>query len=477
MLNRIVILLLLCTPFTVHSQAWTLDSCIRYSMEHNLALQINEQNIQLAHLYEITAWGGVLPSLNAQAGHGYNWGQRIDPFTNEFASNRIQSNNFGISTSITLFSGLQQYHSIKQAELNTAASLADYEKAKNDMALNIALSYLNILLNKEYVQITQQTRDATQQQVERIEKLVSAGQLAASNLSDIQAQYATDQANWVSAQNNFQLSKLSLMQLLTLDLRQADRFEIVYPEISMEANASMLQSPQAAIQSALSHFPEIRSAQLKLASSEMGKKIAAGGYSPSINASYSYGTGYSGAALVATGTPSLVSMPLGTVVGTGQQVVSFPQLMYGADDYTVKPFNEQLKDNINQSLFFTLTIPLFNGFNNRASNQRAKINVRNATLQLEQSKQQLEQSIYKAHADALAALANYQSSQSSVEASQKSFDWIKTKYEQGAANSVEFNDARTRLQNALATQTRNKYEYIFKLKVLEFYEGKTIRLN
>ncbi len=474
MVFRLSILLLLLIPFASQGQVWSLDSCIAYAYQNNLAIRISEQSIKLSEINETTAWGGMLPTLNAQAGHGYNWGQRIDPFTNQFASSRIQTNNFGLATGMNLFGGFQQYNTWRQAEINTDISQKDYEKARNDLALNIASTYLNILLNREFMQIAQRTLDATSTQVTRIEKLVSAGQLAQGNLNDMHAQQASDNANYVSAANNYKLSKLSLMQLLQLDLRNADSFDIIYPNLEPEDDNALLSSPSVAVESALNNFPEIKSAQLQVVSADYGKKIAKGGYSPSLSASFSYGTGYSGAAMIATGAGTEVTYPIGTIVGTEIPVMSIPQMVYG---YTVKPFGDQLNDNINRSLFFTLNVPLFNGFNTRVSNKRAEINVLNAELQLEQAKQQLEQTIYKAHADAVAALATYQSSTTSVETSQKSFDWIKSRYEQGAANNVEYNDALIRLQNAQATQSRSKYEYIFKLKVLEFYEGKTIRLK
>lgn len=471
---RLIMCLLSMVPLFSFGQQWSLEDCIKYAQEHNLALKMSEQNIRLSETNEMTAWAGLLPSLNAQAGHGYNWGQRIDPFTNQFASSRIQTNNFGIASSLTLFGGLQQYNSWRQAQVNTLISEKDFEKAQNDMALNLASAYLNILLNKEFMEIAQRTLEATTAQANRIAKLYEAGQLAQGNLNDIQAQQAADQANYVAAQNNFTLAKLNLMQLLQLDLHNVDSFDIVYPQTDINTEITIPDSPSTIVSSAVQHFPEIKSAQLKVASAELGKKIALGSYSPTINASFSYGTGYSGAAMIATGPGTPVSYPIGTVAGSGDMVWSIPQMVYG---YEVKPFKDQLNDNINKQLFFTLNIPLFNGLNARAANKRAEINAINAELQLQQTKQNLEQAIYKAYADAVAALSTYQSSLISVQASQKSYDWVKARYEQGSATAVEYNDALIRLQNAEATLSRSKYEYIFKLKMLEFYEGKSIRLN
>lgn len=473
MLGRILILFIVILPVSVDAQSWTLDSCINYATQNNLAIKISEQNIKLTQLNETTALGGMFPTLNAQGGHGYNWGQRIDPFTNQFASSRIQTNNFGLATGVNIFGGFQQYNTWRQSEINTDASKKDFEKSRNDLALNVASAYLNILLNKEFMQIASRTLEATTVQVQRIEKLVNAGQLAQGNLNDIRAQQASDNANHVNTINNYKLSKLALMRLLQLDMLTAEYFDIVYPNLEPEADNALLASPSVAVASALNNFPEIKSAQLKVVSADYGKKIARGGYSPSLSASFSYGTGYSGAAMIATGAGTQMFIPFGFVAGTEIPVIT-QQTVY---EYKVKPFGEQLNDNINRSLFFTLNVPLFNGFTTRAANKRAEINVLNAELQLEQSKQQLEQAVYQAHADAVAALATYQSSMVSVETSQKSYDWVKVRYEQGAANSVEYNDALIRYQNAQATLVRSKYEYIFKVKVLEFYEGKPIHLK
>lgn len=470
---RFSFLLFVLLPAALQAQVWSLDSCINYAYRNNLSIKISEQNINLSEVNELTALGGMLPSLNAQAGHGYNWGQRIDPFTNQFASSRIQSNNFGVATSMNLFGGFQQFNTWRQAEINTDISKLDFEKARNDMALNIASAYLNVLLNREFSEIAQRTLDATSTQVSRMEKLVAAGQLPQGNLNDMLAQQAADNASLVGAVNNFNMAKLSLMQMLQLDMRQSASFDVEYPNIEPEENNALLSSPSVAVESAMNNFPEIKSAQLKVVSAEYGKKIATGAYSPSLSASYSYGTGYSGAAMIATGAGTQFFIPIGVVAGTEIPVIT-EQTVY---DYKVKPFAEQFSDNINKSLFFNLNIPLFNGFNTHAANKRAQINVLNSQLQLDQAKQQLEQTIYKAHADAVAALAAYRSSTVSVETSQKSFEWTKARYEQGAANNVEYNDALIRLENARATQTRSKYEYIFKVKVLEFYEGKTIRLK
>ena len=462
---------------TASAQTWSLDSCIAYAFEKNLAVQLSAENVGLSELNETGALGAMLPSLNAQGSHGYNWGQRIDPFTNQFASSRIQSNNFGIATSVNLFSGLRQVNTLKQAGLNTETAKWNYEKMRNDVALNVASAYLAVIINKEFMDIARRTLDGTERQVKRMEKLVAAGQMAVSNLNDMQAQLASDNASFVGAENNYRLSKLSLIQLLQLDARQIDQFNILIPKLDEVEQYTLLSNPDVAVQAALNNFPDVKGATTTVASAALGRKIAASAYYPSLNASFSYGTGYSGAAKIVTGNPDTLAFPIGTVLGTGELVTSIPQLIYNTDDYQTKSFNNQLQDNVNRSLFFSLNIPLFNGFSTHTGVKRAEINFRQAELQLEQTKQAITQSVYQAYNDAQAALANYYAFKTSVSASEKSFQWAELRYEQGMSNITEYADARMRMEIAQANLARSKYDYIFKLKVLDFYQGKAITLK
>jgi outer membrane protein len=459
------------------SQAWSLDSCVSYALHNNLSVAQSRQNMALSEINETVALGGLLPNLNAQGSHGYNWGQRIDPFTNQFASQRIQSNNFGLATSVNLFNGMQQVNTVKQSGLNTEVSKWNFEKMRNDVALNVATAYLNVLINREFEEIAKRTLESTDRQVNRMQKLVDAGQMSLGNLNELLAQQATNNASVVSSHNSTELAKLSLMQLLQLTPEQMKSFTIEIPQIDDIAGMDMISNPDVLVQAALNNFPEIKGATVNMASADLGKKIAAAGYYPSLNASFSYGTGYSGAAKVVTGNPDTLSYPIGTVLGSGDYVLSFPQLIYGNDDYKTKAFNDQLKDNVNKSLFFTLNIPLFNGFSTRSNVKRSVVNYEIAKIQLEQAKQTITQNVYSAHADANAALANYYANKTSVTTSEKALEWAELRYEQGMSNIVEYSDARTRLENARAQMTRSKYEFIFKLKLLEFYQGKPISLK
>jgi len=475
--KTIIALLSVLLAFTASGQTrWTLESCIARAFEKNISIKQSQLNVDLAEINQKNAMGNLLPSLNGQASHGYNWGQRIDPFTNQFATERIRSNSFGISTSVNLFSGFQARNSLEQAHIDVMASRLNNEKARNDIALNIASLYLAILMNQEMVTIARSNSDNTGNQAKRITILVNAGQLAQNNLDDINAQMASDQATLVQAENTYNLSVLNLAQQLQLTSEETSTFRISSPDLSAVQSASLPPSAEAAVQYSLTHFPEMKSAEYNMQSADVGVEIAKGAALPSLSASFSYGTGYSGAASQVIGDPDFEVFPIGLVQATGDVVVS-AQPIYGENDFETISFADQLTDNVNKSLFFSLNIPIFNGFSTESNIKRSEVNRLSAEYSLEATSQTLRQSVERAYADALAAKANYDASNKAVEASERAFRNSESRYEQGAATQVEYSDARTRLDNAKVNSLNNKYDYLFRLRVLEFYEGRAITLN
>lgn len=455
------------------AQTFTLEQCVNRAIQSNISLQITALNIDLAKINHLQAWGGMLPNLNGQASHGYNWGQRIDQFTNQFATERIRSNNLGLSTSVNLFNGFSQYNTLKQAEINWDKSKLDYEKMRNDIALNVAAGYLSVLLNKEFEAIAFTNRNNSRAQVERSEKLRAAGSIAESALNDTKTQLASDESAWVNAKNNTQLALLDLGQLMRLSNEEMKTFDVVVGDQADQIPMPVSESIDELIRTAKQFLPQVKSAALQVSSAEKGVVIAKGAAMPSLSASASYGSGYSGAAQVLTGSPDLTTLPIGYVLGSNEIVVT-PQYVYNDDDFSTKSFSNQLSDNVNKALFFTLTIPVFNGFANTANIKRAEISLLNATLQEEQIEQTLVNEIQRAYANSTAAFAAYQAALVSADAAKKSLDWVQLRYEQGLAQNIEFTAARTFYDNARANLARSKYDYIFKRRILDFYLGKSI---
>jgi outer membrane protein len=329
---------------------------------------------------------------------------------------------------------------------------------------------LNVLLTKELQASTELTLNRTKLQVPRITALVNAGSSAEGSLRDIEAQLLSDEANYISAGSNVQSAILDIAQLMQLTEQEQRDFSITADPSAFNI-AEQMPGLSDCIQNAISTFPQIKSAELLLASSNLNLRIAKGGMSPRLSMSYSYGSGYSGASKVLTGSPDSLAYPIGQVFGSNQFVFSFPQAIYTLDDYTTKPFNNQLKDNVNQSLFFSLTLPLFNGFSNDVNIKRAELARADNELTVQQTRVQLEQEVRKAYLDVTRSKANYEATEKAVEASRLAFDWNELRFNQGVVGMSEYLDARNRLAQAESNFVRSKYDWIFKRKIIDFYMG------
>lgn len=453
-------------------QTWDLKRCVKHAFEANLTVRQARLAVDMSDIATLEAKGQTLPNLNGFASHGYNFGQTIDPFTNTFATERIRSNNFGLSTGMTLFNGLRTYNGIRQSETQLAQSEADLAATQNTVALTVATAYLSILLNQEFLKAADQDVNGTLQQVERVRTLVEAGQLPEGNLAEIEAQFYLDQATQIQAQNNLDLAYLNMTQLLMLTPTEAQDFDIAQPDLSTFDNISLQPNAEVALAYAVQNFPQIRSAETGVLNSEFSLAMAKAGRYPSLSVSYNYGTGYSGANIQGVGDPFFQEYLIGATAGG--------ELVYSAattyNDFETKPFIDQFNANINQSLFFSLSIPVFNGFVVRSQVQRAEIGIQSAQLNLEQTRQTLSQEVERAYADARAANKTAAASEKALEATEKAFGYAEVRFEEGVINAVDFNDARIRRDNARTSLLRSRFDYIFKVKVLDFYMGQPITL-
>jgi outer membrane protein len=423
----------------------------------------------------------MLPSLNAGATHGYNFGQTIDRYTNDFATDRVQTDNFYLGSSVTLFGGFQKLNQVKQREIDLEASQYDKDKFMDDITLLIATGYLQILYYKELTKTAENQLKATELQSERLKKLVDAGALAQGDFYTLEAQRALENSQVVSARNNLDISYLTLVQML--DLPTAEGFEIESPDLELGLQPELALTAEQIYSFALETQPSIKSAEAKVKSSELGLSLAQGGQSPTLTLQGSIGSGYSGAAQIldsysiyapeitpATQASSFIPGPDGK-----------PQTKvydYAANTvYKTKSFNDQFNDNFNKSVSLNLNVPIFNGWSTRTNISRSKINVENSKYDLELSKLDLRKTIQQAYADAKAALNNYEASVTGVNAARESYRYAEQKFNVGSMNSVDFNNSKKDLEKAESDQIRAKYEFIFKSTVLDFYMGKPITLT
>ncbi len=481
---RKLIIMLFCFVFYTTMQAqevWTLEKCVEYALTNNIQVK---QQLLLAESAKASLQQdklSMLPSVNGGASHGYNFGQTIDRYTNSFATSRVQTDNFYLGANVTLFDGFQKMNLVKQQKAIVEATRYDTDKFMDDISLNIATGYLQILFYDELAKTAQSQLKATELQSQRLKNLVDAGAIAQGDYFTLEAQKALENSQLISAQNNLDIAHLTLAQLL--DLPTAQGFEIEHPDLEMGSQPALTISADQIYAFALETQPSIKSAESRVKSSEIGLSIAQGAQSPSLVLQGSLGSGYSGAAQIqdsytsfrpeiTANTPSIAFIP-GVNGEPDQQVYT-----YGSTSvYSTKPFADQVKDNFNRSISLNLNVPIFNGWSTRTNISKAKINVENQKYNLESSKLELNKTIQQAYADARAALNNYKASTSGVNAARESFRYAEQKFNVGSLNSVDYNNSKKDLEKAESDQLRAKYEFIFKSTVLDFYMGKPLSLK
>ncbi len=448
-------------------QAWDLQQCIEYAKHHNLSLkqtalsnEINKNNTD-----QIKA--SALPSLNANAAHVYNFGQTIDRFTNTFANKRVLSQNFYLSSSVVLWGGLSQYNNIKANEYNYLSGLERLKQQEYDLALSIANAYIGVIFSDELLKISQNQFNITKEQLDRTQKLVSAGTLAKSAEYDMKAQLANEEVNVTSADNNYQLSLLSLKQLMNFD--SVTNFSIARPEINMQENILLENNINGIYETSLKNQPSIKSGEYSVLSADKNLAASRGRISPSLSFNASLGTGTSELAKRETGRFEYITQTLSTSVGAFNYETRVPVLENA-------PFSYQFKQNANTSIGLTLSVPLFNGLQTHTAVKNAKLNILNARFSQDLNKQNLYKNIVQAAANVKAALNKYNATKLSVEAAEESFKYAQQKFDAGVISSFDFSSAKNRLFAAESNLLQAKYDYVFKLKVLDYYQGKPLSL-
>ncbi len=432
---------------------WSLEDCIMYALDNNI--QIKQQVIQTRYQKNALDLSRLklLPSLNGSASHNFSFGRALDETTYQFTENeKIVSDNFYLGGSLNLFNGLQNFNTIKRSKYDLLASEEDLKNIKDNIALNVALNYLQILLNKELVTATANQLLITTQQIEKTRKLVDAGSVARGNLLQIEAQAAQEELQLINQQNQLESSILNITQLL--ELKSPEGFEVVVPEIPMDTNKVISGTVNEIFDIAVGNRPDVKGSEYRLNSSEYDFKIAKGGRSPRLSLSNSFSTGYS---------------------DIRKKILSIDPVegpVYG--NY---PFAEQVNDNINYGIGFSLNIPILNGWQVNKNISNSRLGVENSRYALEGTKKQLYKNIQQAWSDAAAALKKFSASLKAVTSTEESFRYTEQKFNVGMVTPVDYNAAKTQLLNAQSDMSQAKYEFIFKTKVLDFYKGVPLNLK
>lgn len=432
------IVLLACLSAGLQAQeTWSLRRCIDYAIEHNIDIRQAANTAEQSAVEVNTAKWARLPNLNGSANQSWNWGrtqtavpdETTGDYSTVYVNTASNGTNMQLSTSIPLFTGLELPHQYSLAKLNLKAATADLQKAKDDISINIASAYLQVLFNQELHDVALGQVELSLQQCQRIESLAGVGKASSAEVADARARVAQDRMTAVQTENDYRLSLLSLSQLIELD--SPEGFMLESPSTAI--TPSPVTPPDDIYQMTLTSKASIQAAQYRLEGSKHSVRIAQSGFYPQLNLNGSLGTSY-----------------------------------YSTINRT---FRQQMGDNFSKYLGLSLSVPLFNRLATRNRVRTARLQQENYALQLENAKKTLYKEIQQAWYNATAAESKYASSHAATLASEESFRLMTQKYENGKANAVEFNEAKQNLMKAQSDELQAKYEYLFRTKILDFYKG------
>lgn len=417
-------------------EAWDLQKCIEYAIEHNLSIKQQEATRQQSEVELNTAQWSRLPNLNGNVGQSFNFGRALQA-DNTYGNRNTANTNFSLGTNIPLFTGLQIPNNIALAKLNLKAATEDLKKAKEDISIQVASYYLQVLFNEELAKVAQNQVKLSKEQLDRKVAFFKNGKASEAEVYEAKSRLAQDEMSAVQADNNYRLALLDLSQLL--ELPSPEGFTIAAPPT--EEVTGQLSLPDEVYSQAMTNKPSIKAAQYRLEGAEKSIRIAQSDYYPQLSFGAGLSTNY-----------------------------------YKMSGIETASFSSQWHQNFNKYLQFSLSIPLFNRFATRNRVKSARIQKNALQWRLEESKKTLYKEIQQAYYNALAAESKYRSSQSASEAAQASFDLMSEKYANGKATATEYNEMRTNWMKALSDHIQARYDYLFRSKILEFYQGIPLKL-
>ena len=430
---RIIVtsLLLTCgTFFTVSAQQqYTLLECIDIALENNRNIKQQELNRQQREIAYSQARADLLPNLNASAGQNFVFGRSIG-LDNTYVNTNSSQTSFGIGADITLFDGLRMKHNIDARKADMYASEADLDKMRDDIIMSVSTAFLQALLNRELLQIAETQLETTQADIARRTELVKSGRMAKGELYEQEAQLAREELNRVQAASNHKLALLDLAQIM--ELEKFDDFDVTAPPAESLISESTLLASEAVYESALQNRPIIRSMQYRIESSEKEKLMARSQLYPSLSFGANIGTGY-----------------------------------YNMSGRNNDSFSSQFRNNMSNSLGFSLRIPIFNKFQVKNNIHSAELAIANTRLEMDKTKLELRKQIEQAYYNAVGAKSRWDAAKKSVEASNEAYRFAEEKHDSGRANTYELTLAKNNQTQALGEEAQAKYEYAFRLKILE----------
>jgi len=439
MIKRLLITAIIATVWAGVSsaQVWTLQRCIDYAIENNIQIRQSDIAAQTRDIDLNSARSSRLPGVSAGASQGWSFGRSITA-DNTYANTNTSSTSFNIGADMTLFAGRRIAGNIQLAELSLEAAKADLERIKDDVRVQVAQAFIQIVYNRSILEVARGQVTIDSMQVERLTALAAIGKASSAEVSSQKATLAQSNLSVTQAQNNLNMSILTLTQLL--DLPSPEGFEIVAPTTD-EITFNIPDDPEEIYRQALGIKPAIKSEELRLEQASRNIDVARGSFYPTLSLSAGAGTGY-----------------------------------YTNSKIQSQPFGDQIKNNLGQNVGLNLSIPIFSRNSNRNSVRSAQLSKMNQEMQLDNAKKQLYKEIQQAYYNAVASKSRYESSQDVETSAQESFQLVQAKYESGKASITEFNESKNRLVTAQADVIKYRYEYLFNTALLEFYRNSTFEL-
>jgi len=473
--KRILGILLLILPATIFAQEkWGLRRCVDYAMQNNISVKQADVQARITALQLEQAKFNKIPTASFGTGVGLQFGRSIDPTTNLFTTQSFLSQNYQLQGGATIFSFGRLKNAVSVADFNTQAALEDIEKTKNDIALNVATYYLQVLQAQEQMNIVSVQISQTQTQLDNTKKKVDAGSLPELNLAELEAQLATDSSNLITARTSYEQNILALKALLNMDM--AAPFVVETPpveRIPLDPIAEL--QPGDVYQIAKATQPQQKANDLRIKGAEKNILVARSSLYPSFSGFYSLGSNYNNQNQGQIGFIP-VNPPIGKVNIDGTDYQVYPNQPLNQPIYAKTKYFTQVGDNFTQSIGINISVPIFNNGVARIGYKNSKLNLESLKLQKDLADQTLQSNIYNAYTTAIASMEKFNASGRSVESAQKAFDFATKRYEVGLLSTLDLITNQNNLLRAKLQQLANQFDYVFKMKVLEFYKGQGIKL-
>lgn len=473
---RFLIAFLLFLPCFLKAQEdglWSLEKCINYALKNSLTVDQAMLAVNQSKLAQKQAVWSQGPRINGSFSFGYNFGRSVDPTSYSFINQITNISSLSMNLNQVIFQGMSIRNSIKQSKIDLQASLKDVEQAKNDVALSVAQSYLSILLAHENLDVFEEQAKVTKAQYDQTLKMITAGVLAENSKFDLEAQLARDEENIVTAKNGLDLAYVNLKVLMNMDVSEDLGIERIADLIVPESIETLTLDEMYT--EALDNQPNISSARLREQSAQMAVKIAKGALWPTVSFYGSVNTNFSSAARFFE-FAAFQDTLYGIQSGTNTPVEVYRNNFYSTQGDVI-PYFEQIGGNIYSNIGLSVSVPIFNNLQARINIQRAELGILSAKLATQQIETNLKSNIKRSLTDVLAAEKRYDAAQKSLTSTRMSVRNTRKRYDLGVVNSFEL----TSVQNTLLAMESNllqaKYDYLFKLKILDYYRGKMINIE